>query len=116
MIWKVVFWLYSLILAVVFAFALTTTAWKIVDWVSDLTLLVCLLLVYGLAYKKKWWDEQIRRLIATSAVGYSLVYFHYLDFKYGAYPAESQTEAIFVTIFLLPLFIGALLYAFRPIK
>jgi hypothetical protein len=111
MVWKILFWLYALIIVLSTAYALNETNWYMVDYIEMVATILAALCMYGYAYQKVWGTQAQRQLFIVSVVGYLLLYFLYLDLRYGAHPAESLSSGVLTVVFLSPLLISNILYA-----
>jgi hypothetical protein len=112
-IWKIIFWGYSVIYLSIVILSSLEVKWKIVDWIGVFAVLMGLFILYAYAYNKNYWSKNTRTLIVLMIVAYWSIYSFYLDSKYGAYPGKELSDSIFNTLLLSPIFIAGTLYIRR---
>ena len=117
MLLKILFWVYAPLYILLVIFSSQEVNWHIVDWLSIVAIIIALLFLFALAYRKNYFSYTTRKLVFIAITAYMLAYIFFLDPNFGAYPGEEFKDAIVTNIVaVLPVFIPAYLYSTKARK
>ena len=112
-LWQIVFWLLTIIIAVI---ATANTSFHMVDVIDFALTLVAMAGLFGYAFRVPLLRRAFWRNIALAVIAYHYLYIFALDGPYGAMPAKTLSDYLTGALVPLPLYVGLLLYAFAPNK